>query len=61
MERHTTLVISLDARDLGPAQTATAFDLDSARSHAHGTLYRALHGATERDALRQLVGDVVGD
>ncbi len=31
------------------------------RAHAHRALHRALHGATERDALSKLVRDVVGD
>jgi hypothetical protein len=54
-------VVALDARDLGAAKSAAALDLDPTRSHPHGALHRALHGATERDALRQLVRDVVGD
>src|SRR6185369_4784710 len=59
VQRHSTLVVALDARDLRAAQTTTALDLDSLRAHAHRALHRALHGATERDALRQLARDVV--
>ena len=61
VQRHTTLVITLDARDFGAAQTAAALDLDPLRAHAHRALHRALHGAAERDALRELARDVVGD
>src|SRR5690349_20058538 len=61
MERNTSFVITLDARDFGSAQTSTTLDLDSARSHAHRALHRALHRASERDTLRQLIRDVVGD
>src|SRR5690242_19924179 len=59
VERHTPLVIPLDARDLGAAQSPACLHLDPRRAHAHGALHRALHRAAERDALRQLRGDVV--
>src|SRR6185503_3611967 len=61
VERHATLVVAFDARDLRAAKPAAALDLDALRAHAHRALHRALHGATERDALRQLARDVVGD
>src|SRR5688572_29263387 len=59
MERNPTLVVALDARDLGAAQATAALDLDPLRAHAHRALHRALHRAAERDALRQLARDVV--
>src|ERR1019366_1113148 len=61
MERHTALVVALDARDFGAAQAPAALHLDALGAHAHRALHRALHRAAERDALRQLRGDVVGD
>src|SRR5204863_7997698 len=60
VKRHTPLVVPFHAGDFGAAQAAAALDLDSLRAHAHRALHSALHGATERDALRQLARDVVG-
>src|SRR5574338_371289 len=59
VQRYASLVIAFDARDLRAAQPAARLHLDALRAHAHRTLHRALHGATERDTLLQLVPDVV--
>src|SRR5689334_22523067 len=59
VQRHTTLVITLDARDFRSAQSATTLDLDPLRAHAHRALHRTLHRAAERDTLRELARDVV--
>src|SRR5436305_11243087 len=52
-------MVALDTCDLGAAETAARLDLDALRAHAHRALHRTLHGATERDTLRQLARDVV--
>src|SRR6478736_6559332 len=52
-------MVAFHTRDLSAAESAAAFDLDALRAHAHRALHRALHGASERDALRELAGDVV--
>src|SRR6185295_3932891 len=61
VQRHAALVITLGARDFGPAQAARRLDLDALRAHAHRALHRALHRAAERDALRQLMRHAVAD
>src|SRR5215204_2230732 len=61
VQRHPTLVVAFDTRDLRPAKTTAGLHLDAERAHTHRALHRALHGAAERDALRELVRDVVGD
>src|SRR5688572_26325810 len=61
VKRNPTLVVALDARDLGAAQAATRLDLDPLRTHPHRALHRALHRATERNALRELRRDLIGD
>src|SRR5204863_3965457 len=59
--RHAPFVIAFRAGDFGAAQAARRLDLDSLRAHAHRTLHGALHGATERDPLGQLVCHAVPD
>src|SRR5450432_122617 len=61
VQRYTTFVVALDARDLRAAKPSAALDLDSLRAGAHRALHRALHRATKRDPLRELVRDVVRD
>src|SRR5699024_7007279 len=53
------LVIVLNAGDLASAQTAGAADLDALGAGAHGAGHGVLHGAAVRDALLQLLGDVL--
>src|SRR2546425_6020458 len=47
----TTEIYTLSLHDALPI----CLDLDPLRSHPHRALHGALHGAPERDALRQLV------
>src|SRR6185437_10424573 len=61
VQRHAALVIPLDVRDLGAAETAAALDADAERAQAMGRLHGALHHATEGDAALELLGDVLGD
>src|SRR5207249_2532277 len=55
VQRHPPFVVAFGARDLGAAQATRRLDLDALRSHPHRALHRPLHGAPERDALRQLM------
>src|SRR5207302_6164863 len=61
VQRHAPLVVALGARDLRAPQPAGRLDLDPLGAHPHRALDRALHGAPERDALRQLVRHRVRD
>ena len=53
------LVIVLNAGDLAAAETAGAAGLDALGAGAHGAGHGVLHGAAVRDALFQLLGDVL--
>src|SRR5882672_4443852 len=61
MQRHAALAIPLHARDLGAAEPARAVDADAFRAEPHRRLHGALHGATERDAALELLGDRFSD
>src|SRR6476620_260012 len=61
MQRHTTLAIPFLARYFRAAETARAIDADALRAKPHRRLHGALHGAAERDATLELLGDRVGD
>src|SRR6202048_2011329 len=61
VQRHAALAIPFHARDFGAAETARAVDTNAFGTEAHRRLHRALHGAAERDAALQLLGDRFGD
>src|SRR5258706_3413189 len=61
VERHPPLAVGLVARHFGAAQAARAGDADALRAGAHRGSDRLLHAAAERDALLELLGDVLGD
>src|SRR4030088_2992578 len=61
MQRHAAFAIPFHARDFGAAEPAAAVDPDALGAQAHGRLDRALHGAAERHAALELLGDVLGD
>src|SRR5262249_4324817 len=60
VQRNATFTIPLHARDLGAAETAGAVDADSLGTETHRRLDGALHGAAERNAALQLLGDRLG-
>src|SRR5690606_9948703 len=55
------LAVALGAGHLGAAEAAGAHHLDALGARLLGVLDRALHGAPEGDAGRELVGDALGD
>src|SRR5690606_1833075 len=59
--RHATLVILLDARDLGTAEAAGDDDLDAMGAKTDRRLHRSLHGAAERHPALELLRDRLGD
>src|SRR5262249_48319562 len=61
VQRHAALAVPLHARDLGAAQAPRAVDADATGAEPHCRLYRALHGAAERDAALELLRDRLGD
>ena len=61
VQRHATFAIPFQARDLSAAETARAVDADALGAQTHGRLNGPLHGATERDAALELLGDRIGD
>src|SRR5690606_32818858 len=61
VQRHPALTVPFHARDLGTAETAGAVDADALGTEAHRRLHGALHGAAERDAALQLLGDRLRD
>jgi hypothetical protein len=61
VQRHATFAIPLHARDFGAAETARAVDADTAGAETHRRLHGTLHGATERDAALELLGDRFSD
>jgi hypothetical protein len=61
VERHATFAIPLTASDFRAVQTAERHDLDALGAETHCILHRTLHGATEHDALLELLGDRIGD
>ena len=61
VQRHATLVVRLAAAHLAAAEAARALDLHAGRAGADRDRERALHGAAERDAVRELLGDRLRD
>src|SRR6202012_4973171 len=61
VQRHAAFAVPFHARDLGAAETARAVDTNAFGAEAHRRLHRALHGAAERDAALELLGDRFGD
>ena len=59
VQGHAPLVVALGPSDLGPAQAPGALDLDALCPGPDGGLNGPLHGPAERDALADLVGDVL--
>src|ERR1700754_2092903 len=57
MQRHAAFAIPLHPGDFGAAETARAVDTNAFGAETHRRLHRALHGAAERDAALQLLGD----
>src|SRR6188768_3433733 len=61
VQRHPAFAIPFHAGDFGAAETARAVDADAFGPEAHRRLHGALHGAAERDAALELLGDRFGD
>src|SRR6476469_2381481 len=61
VQRHTTLAVELRARHLRAAEAARALHPDALGTGAQRGLHALAHGATERHACRQLLGDALGD
>src|ERR1700722_10895331 len=61
VQRHTAFAVPLHARDFGAAKTARAVDADAFGAQTHCRLHRPLHGAAERDAALELLGDRFGN
>ena len=61
VQRHAAFAIPFHARDFGAAETARAVDTNALGAETHRRLHRALHGAAERDAALELLGDRFGD
>src|SRR5262249_53289921 len=57
VQRHATFAVPLHARDFGAAKPARAVDADALGAETDGRLHGALHGATERHAALELLGD----
>src|SRR3954469_2187634 len=60
VQRHAAFAIPLHARDFGAAETARAVDADAFGAETHRRLHRPLHGAAERNAALELLGDRFG-
>src|SRR5690606_28823774 len=61
LQGHTTVGVPLGSRLLGATQATGATDLDAAGSRLHGALNCLLHGASEREAAFELLGDALRD
>src|SRR6478735_1873224 len=61
VQRHAALGVLLRAAHLRAAEAARALHLHACGATADGRRERALHGAPERDAVLQLLGDRLGD
>src|SRR5215472_5009884 len=57
VQRHAALAIPLHPRDLGAAEPARTIDADATGAEPHRRLHGTLHGAAERDAALELLGD----
>src|SRR4029078_8883350 len=61
VQRDAAVGVGLGARHLGAAQASGDLHLAALGARAHGAGERALHGATEGDAVLQLLGDRLRD
>src|SRR6202790_4992370 len=61
VQRHAPFAIPFHARDFGAAETARAVDTNALGAKTHRRLHRTLHGAAERDAALELLGDRFGN
>jgi hypothetical protein len=61
VQRDATVRIAFGARHLGATEASGDLDLDALRPGAHRAGERALHGATEGDAVLELLGDRLRD
>src|SRR5262249_27324632 len=61
VQRHAALAVPLHAGDLGAAEPAGAVDADALGAQPHRRLHGALHGAAERNAPLELLGNRFGD
>src|SRR6202030_3942867 len=61
VQRHPAFAIPFHAGDFGAAEATRAVDADAFGAEPHRRLYGALHGAAERDAALELLGDRFGD
>src|SRR4029077_8357731 len=61
VQRNTALAVLLAPAHLAAAEAAVALDLHAGGAGADRGRERALHGAPEGDAVRQLLGDRLGD
>src|SRR4030081_2090533 len=61
VQGHATFAIPLHTRDFGAAETARAVDTNAFGAKPHRRLHRALHGAAERDAALELLGNRFGN
>src|SRR5690606_25291678 len=58
---HTAFAVPFGTCDFDAVQAARRHDLDADGAQAHCILHCALHGATEHDALFELLRDRIGD
>ena len=61
VQRHAAFAIPFETGDFRAAETARAVDADALGAETHRRLHGALHGAAERDAALELLGDRIGD
>src|ERR1700732_2608433 len=61
VQRPPPFAIPFHPRDFGTAKTARAVDTNALGAKTHRRLHRALHGAAERDAAVELLGDRCGN
>src|ERR1700688_649116 len=61
VQRHAAFAIPSHARDFGAAETSRAVDTNALGAKPHRRLHRALHGAAERNAALELLGDRFGN
>src|ERR1700733_389274 len=61
VQRHPTLAVPFETRDLRAAQPARAIDADALCAQAHRRLHRAFHRSPERHPALELLSDGLGD
>ena len=61
VKRHAAFAVPLKTRDFRAAEAARAVDSNALGAEADRRLNGALHGAAERDAALELLGDRFGD